>query len=128
MFLLDLDRIAVAHLHRALSRYEAELRRDAQYLPDGLQALRDALCRVRAGQDGPAEREANELAQGAAMTPMLVTFDRAAVVLDVSTSTVKRLVKSGELAAVKVAGATRVRCEDLADYVARLAPTNGRRS
>lgn len=128
MFLLDLDRLGAAHLHRAITRYEAELRRDAQHLPGDLLDLRAALCRARTGQDGPIPPDIADTPHGASMSPMLVTFDRAAAVLDVSASTVKRLVRSGELLSVKVAGASRIRCQDLAEYVSGLAPTNGRQA
>lgn len=58
------------------------------------------------------------------MSRLLVDIDDAASVLDVSTATVKRLIKAGQLPAVKVGGSTRVRTTDLAGYVARLPVAN----
>lgn len=55
------------------------------------------------------------------MTPLLLRLDRTAEALDVSPTTVKRLIKAGELVAVKVQGATRVRADDLRSYVEHLS-------
>ena len=52
---------------------------------------------------------------------MLLRQQRAAEVLDVSESAVRRLVKKGALRTVKVNGATRVRVADLKAYVEALA-------
>ena len=58
------------------------------------------------------------------MTQLLARIPHVAAVLDVSENTVKRLIRSGELPAVKVAGATAVRCADLEAYVEQLATTS----
>jgi excisionase family DNA binding protein len=55
------------------------------------------------------------------VAPLLLRLERTAEVLDLSPSTVKRLIRAGDLAAVKVAGSTRVRVEDLRAFVERLA-------
>ncbi|MGH9281590.1 MAG: helix-turn-helix domain-containing protein [Acidimicrobiales bacterium] len=61
------------------------------------------------------------------MLPLLLDYEDVADVLQVSTATVKRLVSSGDLPAVKVAGARRVRRVDVEAFVARLggSPTFG---
>lgn len=58
--------------------------------------------------------------------PMLVDFDRAGVLLDVSGRTVRRLVAMGELPEpVKVRGSSRLLVEDIKAYVARLTAARG---
>ena len=73
---------------------------------------------VQVGPSSPGDGENPEDGQ---VTPLLLRLERTAEALDVSRSSVKRLIREGELAAVKVGGATRVRVEDLREYVERLA-------
>jgi len=47
------------------------------------------------------------------VAPLLLRLERTAEVLDCSPTTVKRLIKAGDLPAVKVNGATRIRVADL---------------
>jgi excisionase family DNA binding protein len=77
--------------------------------------------RVIPVQAGPLFARAEEEADDGQVTPMLLRLERTAEALDVSPSSVKRLIKAGELPAVKVNGATRVRVEDLRHYVETLA-------
>lgn len=50
----------------------------------------------------------------------LVRYETAARMLEVSVSTIKRLVRSEELPMVSIGGSSRIRVTDLDDYVARL--------
>ena len=62
------------------------------------------------------------LLDGRHMDKLLLTKPDAAQALGVSVRTVDRLVSSGALPLVKVAGAARIRRSDLDDYVNHLAP------
>ncbi len=77
--------------------------------------------RAREVQVGPIPADDGEDPDDGRVTPLLLRLERTAEVLDVSPTTVKRLIRGGELPAVKVNGATRVRVEDLRTYVERLA-------
>lgn len=57
------------------------------------------------------------------LAPLTVTFATAAASLGVSQSTLKRLVRSGDLLTVKVGARRLVRTADLASYVASLSPS-----
>jgi excisionase family DNA binding protein len=63
---------------------------------------------------------ANRADDGGVQSQLLARIPQVAAMLDVSADTVKRLIRSGELPTVKVAGARRVRCSDLEAYVERL--------
>lgn len=77
--------------------------------------------RVMPVQVGPSSPREGEGLDDGQVTPLLLRLERTAEALDVSPSSVKRLIREGELAAVKVNGSTRVRVEDLREFVERLA-------
>ncbi len=54
------------------------------------------------------------------MSPRLLTYAATATVLGVGERTVKRLVTSGVLTPVKIGGSSRIRVEQLDDYITRL--------
>ena len=72
-------------------------------------------------QVGPSSAGDGENPEDGQVTPLLVRFERAAEALDCSPSTVKRLVRAGTLPAVHVGGASRIRVDDLREFVERLA-------
>lgn len=116
-----LDVTTAAHLVHAIDRWQAECRRDAVRVPPGLLQLR-GLIQVTAGHNGSTSPPPGDLPHTSAVTPLLLSFDHAADVLEVSHSTVKRLVRTGQLPAVKVGGSPRIRKADLDAYVAGLTP------
>jgi excisionase family DNA binding protein len=59
------------------------------------------------------------------VAPLLLRLKRTAEALDVSETTVKRLIRAGELPAVKVGNARCVRVADLQNYVENLAANKG---
>lgn len=120
----DVDVATARHLARALSAHRARVERDGGAVPDSVQMLeRLARFRVSAGQDGSLFDGAADTADDRGVTPRLLTRRAAADALACSESTVKRLVASGELPAVRVGGAARIRLDDLDAYVAGLDPT-----
>lgn len=76
--------------------------------------------RVRTVLPGPTAAPAGEHEDDGRVAPLLLRLERTAEALDCSPTTVKRLIRAGDLPAVKVHGATRVRVADLQEYVERL--------
>lgn len=88
------------------------MRRDQQPVPFGLEEFA-ALCRAWA-------RGAAPTASPPAVARQVLTVAEAAEALHVSESTVKRLIASGDLAAVSIGGSRRVRVTAIKDYLDRL--------
>ena len=123
VLVLALERTDLAHLARALGRYDAELRRDALRLTSALVDLRaTALAEAREGVRGPPSPDLDVVSHSADVVPLTLSYDRAADALDVSKTTFKRLVRAGRLPVVEVEGVPRVRVADLEEYVAHLEP------
>lgn len=80
--------------------------------------------RVRAVLPGSPAAPGDAADDYGQVAPLLLRLERTAAVLDCSPATVKRLIRAGDLPAVKVNGSTRVRVTDLEDYVDRLADAN----
>lgn len=76
--------------------------------------------RVRTVLPGPSGAPGDVDEDDGRVAPLLLRLDRTAEALDCSPTTVKRLIRAGDLPAVKVHGATRVRVVDLQAYVERL--------
>lgn len=108
----------------AVAQMEERRRRAGKPPVEELAALRSVVFRFMPDQDGPISPEIAAVPDSGRMGRLLVDLEDAADVLDVSVTSVKRLISRGELPAVKVGGATRVRTADLAGYVARLVPMN----
>ncbi len=96
--------------------------------PPGVIARFSTLCertgmrfRVMPVQGGPSSAQGDDEADDATVTPLLLRLERTAEALDCSPTTVKRLVRCGDLPAVKVGGSTRIRVEDLRAFVEQLA-------
>ncbi|MDP9388179.1 MAG: helix-turn-helix domain-containing protein [Actinomycetota bacterium] len=98
-----------------LDELERRRRRD-------FEQVRYWLIRATSGHDGSTPAGALDAVHTRPVT-LLLSLEDAADVLNVSPSTVKRLVRAGELPAVKVARTTRVRRSDLDAYVAALVPS-----
>lgn len=85
--------------------------------------LRSWLAGIRADQDGSISPSCPRSSADRVMDGRMVllyTFEDTADALQVSIPTVKRLVASGALPAVKVGASTRIRTTDLAAFVAGL--------
>jgi excisionase family DNA binding protein len=76
---------------------------------------------IRTGQETPPFCDPATLVDARPMR-MTLTLDEAADELRVSPATVRRLVKTGQLATVKIERSTRVRRQDLEAYLAGLGP------
>lgn len=91
---------------------ELERRRRRDYVE-----AREWLIRVCEGQDGSISVGASGGGEDGRMVPLLLDYEDVADALQVSVPTVKRLVSAGQLPAVRVASARRVRRADLEAYV-----------
>lgn len=80
-------------------------------------AMRARLIRVLTVQDGSSSAPPPAGAHDGRMAPVLLDLEDVADALQVSTSTVKRLIRHKKLRAVKVEGSTRVHPDDLDTYV-----------
>lgn len=109
------------HLVRALALYGRQCRADGVQMPAELRDLLDSLHAARDGQERPMRAPADLVADTADMPPLMLTYEGAAKALRVSDRTVRRLVANGQLAAVSVGGARRIRPSDLLAYAEGLA-------
>jgi len=91
------------------------LRRNGQRIGPEVLALA-ALC-APSGQDGPTVPDPSHGGQGARV--LAYRYVDAARMLDVSERTIKRMVASGDLRAISIAGARRVPHDELVDFVNR---------
>ncbi len=97
--------------------------------PDGYDELAEAcLTSARNGQAGTSVDGLADFVDHWRMAPLLLTKAEAAELLRLSERTLQRLISAGELPAVHVGGAARIRREDLEGYVASLGcqPLAGR--
>jgi excisionase family DNA binding protein len=93
-------------------------------LPE-LHAFKDAWReQVTAGHGGSTLADLLPLPDASPVQPRLLDYQEAAAVLAISQSTLKRLVRSGALPAVRVASMPRIRLSDLDAYVASLTVDN----
>jgi excisionase family DNA binding protein len=115
--LLLVDDEARAHLLRALAGYRQDCRRDRVAFPAGLADLIATLAASN-GQQRPTFAPIDSDGDDRPM-PLLLEPADAARALSLSERTLRRLVRDGELAAVKVGAATRFAPEDLEQFVER---------
>lgn len=113
------------HLVAALEGYLAALKRNGVSPPPDLRDLVNAL-RVSGGQSGSRNAVGEDLGDVGVMQALAFSYRVAADRLGVSESTVKRLVKAGELPVVDVLGSRRIRSADLDAYLESLATSKGR--
>lgn len=118
MIIVD-DDLLGRHLGAALRTYIRELRRDGISVPKAVAELEIA---VRGGQGRSTVDAAPEADDHDRVDQLAMSYRRAAARLDVSDSTLRRLIAAGEIAVVRVGGATRIRSVDLESYVAGLTP------
>jgi hypothetical protein len=88
------------HLVAALEGYAAGLRRNGIAAPDSLWDLLESLRGVTACQSGPEDANAGVPPDAKPMQQIAFSYRAVTERLDVSESTVKRLVKAGQLPVV----------------------------
>lgn len=99
--------LEAAHLKVALVNHRRWCRTQGVAMPEALAALLDGLT----ARSGPERPEVDR--GGARPDAALMTYEGAARVLDCSGRTVRRLVRSGRLPAVRIGRAVRIRVGDV---------------
>ena len=108
------------HLRAAIEAHKRRIEHDGGALPPGLLDLLDlASFRVSKGQDGSTFDRSCNCTDSVGVEPQLLTQLQAAKRLNVSLSTVKRLVRVGELPAKRMGSAVRVRLVDVDGFASR---------
>lgn len=106
-----------AHLAWALEYYDDRCRRDGGRMPPNLRLFADAL-KTPKGQKGPNSPEPDLIPDNSVV---FYDYEAAGKVLSLSLTTVKRLVRAGELRAVHMGTKTRrIHRDDLVEYAERL--------
>lgn len=118
---------ALAYVVEALRRQEARYRSNHWPVPAAVVTLVDEIgFRVSRGQDGSRHDALRDNEERVSQGPkLLVRYETAAQLLEVSVSTIKRLIKAGELHPVGIGGASRLRRTEIEAYVNGLASTGG---
>lgn len=121
MIFADIDERAAGWICVAL----ADLKRRG---PDGLRPppgvdefMRWCQSRAKRGQTGQVVADLAQLVEAESVDGLLLRYDEAGHVLNVSRSVLKRLIAAGEIPTVRVAGGVRIRRTDLQAYVDSLA-------
>jgi len=121
LLLLTMSAEVAGHVTIALQQHRKWARTAGLAVPDELDHLERALAiRARRGQTGTPVEDLWSVRHAQTMTPRLLTYAATATVLGVGERTVKRLVAAGDLTPVRIGGSSRVRVEDVDDYIARL--------
>ena len=122
LLLVTLTAEVAGHLCLAVQQHRQWARRAGLALPDELDQLERALAtRARRGQEGTPLEDLWSVRHAQTMSPQLLDYAATAQVLGVSERSVKRIIATGDLTAVRIGGSSRVRVEQLDDYIARLA-------
>lgn len=110
----------LAFVYDAVRRLQVEYRRNSLKPPAGIpELLEEVGFRVSRGQGGsPLDRPEGARQAGITASPMAVKYETAAELLEVSMSTIKRMVKAGDLPTVSLGGTRRIRVSDLESLVA----------
>ena len=98
-----------------LGALRRQMQTDGVRLPADVKALQERFA-ARSGHTRTTVDVAPVVADPAEQS-LLLTYDDVAALLRVSERTVRRLVGNGQLLAVRVAGATRIRRSDLEEFV-----------
>lgn len=124
--IVDVTPALAGHLATAIRVHREWAARTGLQMPAGLLELESFLAsRAMRGQRGTPVDDLWEVRDGGHVSPRLLTYDETARTLSCSERTVKRLVASGELHAVRLGeGAVRIRVIDVDTYVADLASTH----
>lgn len=121
-------RVLAWHAGKALQGWSAYCRQRGAEMPPELDALAETLLLwVTTDLGGSPLEVLAGMTDGRSMEPLLMDTEDAAAVMAVSPSTVKRLVRSGDLTSVKVGRRTLFRRDDLEQFTAQLHDSDGTR-
>jgi len=121
LLLMTMTAEVAGHVCIAIQQHRKWARTSGLAAPDELDEIERALAtRARRGQDGTPLEDLWTLRHAEQVSPKLLSYAATATVLGVGERTVKRLVAAGDLTPVRIGGSSRVRVEDVDDYIARL--------
>jgi excisionase family DNA binding protein len=115
---LNLSKADAGHVAVALAAHLKWWRALGNPVPEAVQELADT-C-TSAARDGLTRSELDplaELVEAFNMTPLLLTYSQAQTALNCSDRHLRRLIDAGQLPAVVIGGAVRIRTTDLQTYV-----------
>jgi excisionase family DNA binding protein len=114
------DAAFITHALRDLAR---TYRRNGAVVPAGVTQLASHLISgVNGGQAGSSNDTTPQTEERVSNGPsLLVRYETAAELLEISVRTVKRLIAAGELQPVRLGGTSRLRRVDLETYIDQLA-------
>lgn len=120
--ILDVDAEVAGHIAVALRAYTMKSRRDYRAVPPELDAIGEVMAQraMRRQQATPLE-DLWRVQQAEHVAPRLMSIPQAAHMLQCSVRTLQRRIACGSLPAVHNGGLTRIRVEDLDDYLSGLA-------
>jgi len=122
LFVIALSAEVSGHLAVAVLEHLRACKRLRLATPPELPDLvRELANRATRGQDGSPLSDLWQVRQASGMSSKLVSYADAATVLGVSPTTVKRLVRSGDLTPIHLLGSARLRVCDIDEYIERLA-------
>jgi excisionase family DNA binding protein len=123
VLVVALEDVDSAHLARAIQNYERVCRQNGARLPIALRELHDTLVSmpegVRSGQEQSRSDSVSAPVEDSVMS-LLLDYGSAGRWLDVSESTVRRLVDGGELRSVSIGRLRRVHRDDVIEYADKL--------
>jgi len=118
LLLLTMSAEVAGHVTIAIQQHRAWARTAGLALPDELDQLERALAiRARRGQDGTPLEDLWSVRHAQTMAPQLLDYAATAKVLGVSERSVKRIIATGDLTPVKIGGSSRIRVEQLDNYL-----------
>ena len=120
--LLRFSRELLVFVVHALREHQKTYTRNGWKMPDGVTGLVESLVSgVSEGQPVSSDAVMAAPPQSVVMSPRLATYDDAAQMCRVSLSTIKRVIRDGELTPVAVGGLStkRLRITDIDEWLAR---------
>lgn len=121
LFVIAMSAEVAGHLCIALQQHVKWGQTSGLALPAELAELEKALAdRASRGQHGSPLSDLWQVRQTSTVPPQLVSYADAARILGVGQSTVKRLVRAGDLTAVHILGSARLQVAEIELYITRL--------
>jgi excisionase family DNA binding protein len=113
-----------AFLLLAARVHEEQYRRNGAVVPRGVHELLEAISfGVSQGQVGSSSAGSLRSEQVEPMKPRLAKYETTAELLDISLSSVKRMIRDGLLHPIPIGGSSRIRIAEIDEYIAAQTPT-----
>jgi excisionase family DNA binding protein len=121
VIVLSVTAEVAGHVTIALQQHRKWARTAGLAVPDELDQLERALAnRARRGQTGTPVEDLWQVRHAEQVSPKLLSYAATAQVLGLSERSVKRIIATGVLTPVRIGGSSRIRVEQVDDYLERL--------